>query len=160
MSCPPHEVEVPLARSRWPQDTRLCSWITPGKRGRAEEHFFKTLTMLTTQIPLLFFHFRVTPLFQNESSCKTFYIKMSLIFTKMNQYWRNTLSVEWLPSRTILIGWHVTVSVTSIGLFDTNVKKIIIKFSTVQHVQLSFKVTIVQVIFVQLPKLHIRFVWL
>ena len=78
----------------------------------------------------------------------------------MNQYWRNTLSVEWLPSRTILIGWHVTVSVTSIGLFDTNVKKIIIKFSTVQHVQLSFKVTIVQVIFVQLPKLHIRFVWL
>ena len=60
---------------------------------------------------------------------------------------------------TILIGWHITVSVTAVGLFDTNVKKIIIKFSTVQHVQLSFKVTIVRVIFVQLSKLHIRFVW-
>lgn len=59
----------------------------------------------------------------------------------------------------ILIGWHITVSVTSVGLFDTNVKKIIIKFSTVQHVQLSSKVTIVRVIFVQLSKLHIRFVW-
>ena len=38
------------------------------------------------------------PLFQNKSSCKTFHMKMSLIFMTMNICRRSTLTGEWFQT--------------------------------------------------------------
>jgi len=42
----------------------------------------------------------LVPLFQNESSCKTFHMKMSLIFMEMNICRRKTLTCEWFQTKT------------------------------------------------------------
>ena len=42
----------------------------------------------------------LVPLFQNESWCKTFHMKMSLIFMKINICRWSTLTCEWFQSKT------------------------------------------------------------